>query len=75
MPRFHVEEAGVGDGHAVRVAAHIVEDLLGSGEGRFGVDHPLGLSRRGQIPHKGLPIDEWLQCPEKVQRVGGEGGV
>jgi len=64
-----------GDGHAVRVAAHIVEDLLRAGEGRCGVDHPLGLSCRGQILHKCLPIGEGVKRPEEVQLVGGEGGV
>ncbi len=39
-----VDEAIVGDGDAVRVAADVIEDLLGSGEGRLGVDHPRGFS-------------------------------
>jgi hypothetical protein len=27
----------VGDGHAVRIAAHVVEDIGRSGEGAFGI--------------------------------------
>ena len=35
-----VEDAIVGDGHAVSIAAHVVQDLLRSGKGLLGVDHP-----------------------------------
>jgi hypothetical protein len=38
---FDVQQAVVGDGDAVRIAAHVVEDLLRSSEGALGVDHPL----------------------------------
>ena len=39
------QQAVVGDGHAVRVPSYVVQHLLGSGEGRFGVTHPLGTPR------------------------------
>ena len=35
------DQAMVGDGHAVGVAAQIVEHMLGATEGRFRVDHPV----------------------------------
>ena len=38
-----VEQAIVGNGDAVRIAADVFEDLLRSGEWRLGVDHPWGL--------------------------------
>jgi hypothetical protein len=31
----------VGDGHAMGVAAQILEHIFGATEGRFGVDHPI----------------------------------
>jgi len=40
------EQALVGDGDALHVAAEVVEDLLGAGEGVLGVDDPgLGAKR------------------------------
>ena len=46
--RFIIEadEAVIGDRHAVGVAAEVVEHLCGSGEGAFGVDHPVGFVQR-----------------------------
>jgi len=41
-----VEDAAVGDGDAVGVAAEVLEDLLGAAEGLLGVDDP-GLSGEG----------------------------
>ena len=34
-------QAMVGDGHAMGVAAQILEHVLGAAEGAFGVDHPV----------------------------------
>jgi hypothetical protein len=42
----HVHQSRIRDRDAVRVPADVVEDLLRTGEGRFRVDDPLGLSRR-----------------------------
>jgi hypothetical protein len=59
------DESVVGDGHAMGVAAQILEHILGATEGWLGVDHPMlsekwpqpgsadfGLSEEGQIPRK-----------------------
>jgi len=40
----------------MRVAADIVEYLLRTGEGRFRVDDPVGLSRWHEVVEKCLPI-------------------
>ncbi len=40
------DQATVGDGDAVRVAAEISKHLPGSGERRLGVDHPVDLGGR-----------------------------
>ncbi len=39
-------EAAIGDGHAVGVAGEIAQDLLGSSERSFAVDHPLAVAQR-----------------------------
>ena len=41
LASLEVDDAVVGDGHAVGVAAQVAEDLLGSAEGRLGVDDPV----------------------------------
>ena len=41
MAIAHLDQAPVGDGHAMRVAGQVLEDMLGSAEGRLGIDHPL----------------------------------
>jgi hypothetical protein len=38
------DEAAVGDGDTVGVAAEISQHLLGTGEGKLGIDHPVGAS-------------------------------
>ena len=42
-------QALVADGDPVGVAAEVVEDLLGSGEGPLRVDHPFGLEGRAEV--------------------------
>jgi len=38
---IHGEDAPVRDRHAVRVAAEVFQDAVGTAEGRFGVDDPV----------------------------------
>ena len=38
---LHRHQAPVGNGNAVGIAGQIFEDLLGSTEGRLGMDHPV----------------------------------
>jgi hypothetical protein len=42
------EEAVVGEGDAVGIAAEVGEYVLGPGEGRFAVDDPRRLAERGE---------------------------
>jgi len=58
------DQAMVGDGHAVGVAARILEDIFGAAEGRFGVDDPV-LSE--QWPEPG---SEDLRLGERCQIAG-----
>src|SRR5579883_440519 len=47
------QQALIGDGHAVGVAAEILEHLLWAAEGRLGVNYPFDFSQRGQIAGQG----------------------
>ena len=69
---FDIKQAVVGDGHAVGIAAHIVEDLLRPGEWALGVDHPLGSFRAGQMLDKRAAFTKRFQCAEKLQSAGIE---
>ena len=40
-----IEQAAVGDRDAMRIAREIGQDLLGTGEGLFGIDDPFGRSQ------------------------------
>ena len=42
-------QALVGDGDPVGVAAEVVEDLFGAGEGSLRIDHPVGLAGRAEM--------------------------
>ena len=53
LPVVEGEESVVGDGDAVSVAAEVVEDLLGAGEGGLGVDDPLGLAEGPEVAGEG----------------------
>lgn len=67
-----VDEAVVGDGDVGRVAADVVEDMFGPGEGRLGLSHPLGLSKRRQIAPEGVRRAQALQVGEELQFAGCE---
>src|SRR5262249_28267534 len=43
-------ESVVRDGDTMRIAGQVGEDVLGSLEGLFGVDHPLLVAQRGEEP-------------------------
>ena len=44
---FQAEESAIGDGDAMGVAGQVFEDLLGTPEGRFGVNSPFGATQLG----------------------------
>lgn len=45
---LQVDEPVVGYGDSVGVTGKVVQDLLGTREGRLGVHHPIGLATRSQ---------------------------
>ena len=48
------DQAMVGDGHPVRVAAEIVQGMLGTAKGALGINHPVGTEERAQHRLEGL---------------------
>src|SRR5262249_11226281 len=53
---LHGYQAGVGDGHAMRVAPQVAKDLLGASERPLGIDDPLLLVQPIQQAGKPAPI-------------------
>jgi hypothetical protein len=47
-----VDQSRIGNRDAVRVPTDVVQDLLGAGERRFGIDYPLGVPRWRQVSNK-----------------------
>ena len=67
LSRGEGEEPLVGDGDSMRVPADVIEHLGGPGEGRFRVDHPLGLPGGLEMGGKVLPIVEGVERAGEVQ--------
>ena len=61
------EQALIGDGDAMGVAAEIGEHLLRPAKRRLGIDHPFGLTERGQVSGEPSGIAERLQFSVKLQ--------
>ena len=57
------------------VAPDVVQDLLGSREGRFRVHHPVSLSRGREVPEKRGAIAQRVKGPEELECAGVERGV
>ena len=57
-PVVEAEEPVVGEGHAVGVAAEVLEDLLGAGEGPLGVHDPVGLPELIEPRREGVGLGE-----------------
>src|SRR5882672_10417992 len=85
---FDLEQAVIGDGNAVGVAAEIVDDLGGAAEGTLGIDDPAAVRGKVQPAPEGWRIGEpgqiakegeltllkgFEQCiPEEVTEAGTE---
>ena len=46
LTTFQRQQTAIGDGHAMRVAAQIIQNSFGTTERRFGVDHPFHFAER-----------------------------
>ena len=53
FPICHAHQPLIGDGHPVSVAAYILEDVLRSAKGFFGIDHPFFASEFSEEAAKG----------------------
>ena len=54
----HVGNPVIGNGHSMGVTGQVMEDMLGSPEGRLGVDHPVRTKKRSQEEAEGLFLGE-----------------
>jgi len=67
------DEAMVRDGHTMSVAAEILQHVLGSAEGWFGVDDPIFAKERAQPGSEELGMGEWCEFSAQVQLAVFEG--
>ena len=67
------DQAMVRDGHAVGIAAEILQGVLGSAEGRFGVDDPIFAEERTQPGSEELGMGERCEFSGQVQLAVREG--
>src|SRR5712691_5240340 len=67
---LHLDQAAVGDGHPVRIASQILEDMLGTAKGRFGIDQSLELAEESIEGSRLLPSRERAAKPEFVSAIG-----
>ena len=70
-PSAKRDQAMVGDGDAVGIAAEILQNILGSAEGWFGVDDPIFAEERTQPGSEELGMGEQV----RVLRPGAVDGV
>ena len=64
----------VGDGDAVSVAAKILQHVLGSAEGWFGIDDPMFAEERTQPGREELGMGEGRELSRQVQLAALERG-
>jgi hypothetical protein len=69
----HVEQSVIGDRHTVRVAADVLQDLVGPGEGWFRIHDPVGLPGGLEMRGKARWISEGLERARAVKLPGVEG--
>jgi hypothetical protein len=63
----------VGDGHPMRIAAEILQNVLGTAKRRLGVDHPFCVPHGGQILGEGSRPCSGSSALEEMQRPGVKG--
>jgi hypothetical protein len=72
LPFFDIRDPMIGNRNPVRVAADVVHHLLGSGEGRLGVDDPFHVAHRIEMSAENLRIPKGLEGREKPELAGVE---
>ena len=66
------QDALVGDGHAVGVAAEVVEHAGGAREGGLGIDDPLAATQRPEVAVEGSGVSERSEGAAEAQAVVAE---
>ncbi len=69
---FDVEQAVIGDGNAVGIAAHVIEHLLRSGERGFGIDDPIAVFQAFHMSAERRPLLQRFERAEELKFVGIE---
>jgi hypothetical protein len=67
---FDVEQAIIGDRHAMGVAPDVVEDLLRTGQGPLRVNDLFGLPQPGEGVRPGGSIPEWRERSLEAECLG-----
>ena len=74
LPVFDIHDSMIGNRDPVGVAADVVHHLLGSGEGRFGVDDPFHVAHADRdARRKTWRISKGLEGREELEFAGVEG--
>ena len=72
LPVFDIHDSMIGNRDPVRVAADVIHHLLGSGEGRFGVDDPFRMAHGIEMPAENLPVSKGPEGREELEFAGIE---
>jgi hypothetical protein len=67
------DQAVIGDGHAVGVAAKITENIFGATEGRFAVDHPVLPEEGTEERSEGFGVRQKFELPVEAELALREG--
>lgn len=68
---LQAQDALIGDGDAVGVAANVLQHLNRAAEGWLGIDDPRGAAQRHEEAPESLPVMEGGQCPVELELTGG----
>lgn len=69
---FNIDQAVVGDGDTMRVAAHVVEHVLGFAEWSLGVNHPFDVLEGGEVQTPFVRISQFFERTEELEFAGVE---
>ena len=62
-----IKQAIIGDGDAVRIPCDILEDVVRSGEGPLGVNHPVLLPDGSDVTQEGVARPKWFEGRKELQ--------
>ena len=66
-PAVNGDEPAFGNGHAVGVARHVAQYLLGPAERLLGIDEPFGVTQWREIGIECFGVGEWRMSIEELQ--------